>query len=387
MHKVFSLFFALLCFAIYPSHSLATQSLPLKLAARPSLKEVKIFNGENRKHLAYEIYVENFDQKPIQLLELEILEIYASGKRQSHKLNGEGLKKIYSSISGEALKAQDPILKPGEAAVLYVFLDFSSFSTENPVVLEHKLQMKAANAGPEIYSIPFASIKTSDLPVIQLSSPLKGKNWFSPNAPSNFSIHRRVIIPLEGTPRIPERFAVDWVKIGENGFSYQGDPTKNESYHAYKAPIYAAAPGKVIAVKDGIPENTPTAKSMAVPITLESIGGNYVMVHLGSHQYAFYAHLIPGSIKVKKGDLLKTGDLIALLGNSGNSTEPHLHFHIIDNENPLRGEGQPFELNQFTHINYEMKLDEKEDPTYFKAKDRSTFNKQSFMNMELADFE
>ncbi len=388
MLKLFSLFFSLLAFSFFPglSHA-AAQPLPLKLAAHPSLKEVKIFNGENRKHLAYEIYVENFDTKPILLQEFEIREIYNSGKRQEHKFKGEELKKMYSSISGDPLKIQDPILKPGEAAVLYIFLDYSSFSTENPILLEHKLQIKAADASLESFNVSFPAIKISELPVVQLSPPLKGKNWFTPNGPANNSIHRRVIIPLDGTPRVPERFAVDWVKIGENGFTYQGDPSKNESYHAYKSPIYAAAPGKVIAVKDGIPENTPTSKSMAVPINLETIGGNYVMVHLGSHQYAFYAHLIPGSIKVKTGDILKSGDPIALLGNSGNSTEPHLHFHIIDNEDPLRGEGRAFELNQFTHINYEMKLDEKEDPIYFKAKDSQSFKKQSFMNMELANFE
>jgi murein DD-endopeptidase MepM/ murein hydrolase activator NlpD len=95
-------------------------------------------------------------------------------------------------------------------------------------------------------------------------------------------------------------------------------------------------------VKDGIPENIPGATSRAVPITLETVGGNHVIIDLGKGRYAFYAHLQPGRIPVKVGDKVKRGQVIGYVGNSGNSTEPHLHFHISDGNSPLGSDGLPY---------------------------------------------
>jgi murein DD-endopeptidase MepM/ murein hydrolase activator NlpD len=68
---------------------------------------------------------------------------------------------------------------------------------------------------------------------------------------------------------------------------------------------------------------------------------------LGDGVYAFYAHLQPGSIKVKVGDKVRRGQVLGLVGNSGNSTEPHLHFHLSDANSPLGCEGLPYSLTAF----------------------------------------
>jgi len=102
-----------------------------------------------------------------------------------------------------------------------------------------------------------------------------------------------------------------------------------------------------VAVKDGIPENIPGANSRAVPITLETVGGNHVILDLGNGRYAFYAHLQPGKIPVKAGDKVKRGQPVGLVGNSGNSTEPHLHFHISDANSPLGSDGLPYAFPSF----------------------------------------
>ena len=86
---------------------------------------------------------------------------------------------------------------------------------------------------------------------------------------------------------------------------------------------------------------------MAVPITLETVGGNHVILELAPGVYAFYAHLQPGSIRVKLGDTVNRGDPVGLLGNSGNSTAPHLHFHLTDGNSLLGAEGIPFEFDRF----------------------------------------
>ena len=82
--------------------------------------------------------------------------------------------------------------------------------------------------------------------------------------------------------------------------------------------------------------------SRAVPITLETVGGNHVILDIGNGHYAFYAHLQPGSLRVKMGDRVKKGATLGLVGNTGNSTEPHLHFHLADSNSPLGSEGIPY---------------------------------------------
>lgn len=130
--------------------------------------------------------------------------------------------------------------------------------------------------------------------------------------------------------------------MDKNGKTFSGDEKKNESYICYGQKVHAVANGVVTEVKDGIPQNVPGMDSRAVPITLETVAGNHIILDIGNGVYAFYAHLQPGSLRVKVGDRVKAGQVLALLGNSGNSTEPHLHFHLIDRNSPLGGEGLPF---------------------------------------------
>jgi murein DD-endopeptidase MepM/ murein hydrolase activator NlpD len=74
------------------------------------------------------------------------------------------------------------------------------------------------------------------------------------------------------------------------------------------------------------------------------------MVGLGQGRFALYAHLQPGSLRVKLGDKVKAGEVLALLGNSGNSDAPHLHFHLMDANSPLGAEGLAYELETFTQL-------------------------------------
>src|SRR5262249_42152682 len=134
--------------------------------------------------------------------------------------------------------------------------------------------------------------------------------------------HRRALIPVDGKVRIAQRFATDWVLIGADGQLFQGDPAHNENWYGYGVEVLAVADGRVVEVKDGIPENVPLTGEFAVPITLETLGGNYVLVDLGEGHFAFYAHLQPRSLRVQVGDPVQRGQVLALLGNSGNSDAP-----------------------------------------------------------------
>jgi hypothetical protein len=225
---------------------------------------------------------------------------------------------------------------------MWITLDASK---EVPSRLGHRLGWKIGD-DPEEGTLGCPSIPVEKQPVV-IHPPLTGAGWLAANGPANASGHRRALIPVGGGAHIAQRFAIDWLQLRDDGLSFTGDRLDNKNYRCYGSDVLAVADATVVTVKDGIPQNVPGVNSRAVPITLETVGGNHVILDLGGGKFAFYAHLQPGKIRVKNGDRVKAGEVLALLGNSGNSTEPHLHFHICDRNSALACEGLPYHLNGF----------------------------------------
>ncbi len=122
-----------------------------------------------------------------------------------------------------------------------------------------------------------------------------------------------------------QRRAADLIIRGADGRSHKGTGRRNEDYFVYGKEILAAAPGTVVTAIDGVPDNEPGSMNPLCAV------GNCLIIDQGSHEYAVYAHLKPDSLRVRRGDKVRTGQILALCGNSGNSSEPHLHFHLQDN--------------------------------------------------------
>jgi hypothetical protein len=94
----------------------------------------------------------------------------------------------------------------------------------------------------------------------------------------------------------------------------------------------------------------PEQVSGALPqrISLDEADGNSVILDIGGGNYVFYGHFQPGSIRVKKGDRVRRGDVLALVGNSGNSSAPHLHFHVMNGPLSFSSNGLPYVVDSFT---------------------------------------
>jgi murein DD-endopeptidase MepM/ murein hydrolase activator NlpD len=259
--------------------------------------------------------------------------------------------KAASRLGGAPPGADGSVLPAGRSTLVYVWASVPD-GTPVPRQLQHRLIVSPPD------SVTAARRDTLDGYVVTartatprvISPPFAGGPWLAANGPSNTSGHRRTAIPLAGEARIAQRFATDWIKIGPDGGVFHGDSTKNANWYGYGTSVIAVADGIVTEVKDGIIENVPMSPTMAVPITLETVGGNHVILDLGDGVYAFYAHLQPGSLKVKLGDKVKRGQILGLLGNSGNSTAPHLHFHLTDGSSPLGAEGIPFVFETFEQL-------------------------------------
>lgn len=121
-----------------------------------------------------------------------------------------------------------------------------------------------------------------------------------------------------------QRYAYDFIQR-KDGYSYKGDPLKNESYYAFGQPLYVPADGKVVSVLSNIPDNEPVGKmNPKVP------AGNEIVIAHSNGEYSVIGHMKKGSALVKVGDRVKTGDKLGLVGNSGNSSEAHLHYQVSD---------------------------------------------------------
>jgi murein DD-endopeptidase MepM/ murein hydrolase activator NlpD len=242
------------------------------------------------------------------------------------------------------IAAEKSRLAPGGERIVYMWVSVDRPS-DVPAAIHHRISVKIGEYAEEL-SVDTMPVAVSTA-TPRISSPLRGDHWLAGNGPSNSSGYRRALIPVDGRAAIAQRFAIDWVRLGNDGHTYQGDKLDNKNYYAYGVDALAVADGVVTEVKDGIPQNIPGENSRAVPITLETVGGNHVIIDIGNGNYAFYAHLQPGSLRVKLGDKVHRGQVVGLVGNSGNSTEPHLHFHIANSSSPLGSEGLPYALSSF----------------------------------------
>lgn len=137
-----------------------------------------------------------------------------------------------------------------------------------------------------------------------------------------------------------QRFAIDLL-VMEEGQSYAGDPAQVENYHCWDRPVLAPAPGRVVSVVDGLPDQ---AIGQADP---RNPAGNHVVVDFGHGEFGFLAHLRQGSVAVSEGQPVAAGQVLGRCGNSGNSTEPHLHFHLQTSPYLGEGEGLPAQFRRY----------------------------------------
>lgn len=126
---------------------------------------------------------------------------------------------------------------------------------------------------------------------------------------------------------LPQRFAYDFFIVNEEGKSFQGDKKDLHNYYCYGKEVLAPADGTVVAIKNNFPDCRIMDNGQPDPDTPD-IGGNRIIIKHSANEYSAICHLMPKSIMVKKGQTVKRGDIIAKCGNSGNTTEPHIHFQI-----------------------------------------------------------
>lgn len=183
-------------------------------------------------------------------------------------------------------------------------------------------------------------------PVV-IGSPLRGSGWANSNGCCGdpTSPHRNTLLAWDGSYVTPEMFAIDWVRLaGDRAF--RGDGKRTTDWACYGEPLYAVADGTVVSTRDGMPDIPPFTENPNLR-SPRDYPGNNVQIRLRPGVYAGYAHLQPGSVRVRPGQRVRSGQMIGRVGNSGNTSGPHLHFGIQARPD-LLSESLPFEIDRYT---------------------------------------
>jgi murein DD-endopeptidase len=309
--------------------------------------------ADGRAHLLYELRVTNVAPIPIELLGFEVFGGNVDVPLASYR--GEALKTLAVPVenvlvSFEPIGGAGKALTIGEGRAVLLFVDLTlGAHVRMPEELRHRFSfdIKGNAALERTVNGPVVGVVQEPPPV--LHAPLRGSSWIAFNSLATFD-HRRAFQAVDGRLRIAQRFAIDWMLLGHDERLFHDDAKSNANFYGYGAEVLAVTDAQVADLKDGLSDNLGSTERSSRSITLDNALGNYVILDLGHRRFATYAHLQPGSLKVKLGDAVKAGQALARLGNSGNSDEPHLHFQLTDANSPLGAEGIPYELEMFTQL-------------------------------------
>ena len=339
--------------------------LPLPTSARERGPRVEIVCPSapipvaiNRaKVLVYELHITNFDTVPLTLKNLEIATngenvapiLKLEGDKLALAMTRVGAIMMMMSSNNTSTSPDTRTIDPGGRNVLFLWVELPG-DRPVPANLKHRLVFSFKPAGADRVSDTI--LESFEVPVRQdsvpkLSPPFNGGIWVAGDGPMNNANHRRSIFAIDGHTYSPERFAIDWVKVGPNGDSRHDGASKNENWWGWREPVLAVADGEITEAVDQFPDNEP---KVLPPVTLDNIGGNHIILKIAPDRYVTYAHLQRGSIKVRSGVHVHRGDALAMLGNSGNTTGAHLHLQVTDRNSVLESQGVPFVLEGFTYL-------------------------------------
>lgn len=376
--------FWVFCLFILPVYSYAENLSSLTISV---LKPPVPVIVSNRNYLIYELEIVNLSDRDVNLA---LVEVNDQAGKALLAYSGSMLRaNIAFFQEGKKVENHDNMIKKGAVAFVYLWVETPSEAI--PESLQHRIwfvDVVADKTEAVAESISFLLPLTSEK-LLRIKHPVRGANWIANNGVSPWSDYRRAILPIDGKFYLPQRYAVQWQQICNDGRAVRGSVLNNEHWVAYGQDVLAVSDGTVVKVQDGITENVPT--QLPTPaLTSEQFSGNYVMLKITQRDrdyYALYAHLEPESIQVKVGDQVTEGQVIALLGNSGASRSPGLFFQITDADDPLKAEGVPYVFDEVTFAGQAQPL----DPEYglwkpVKMKDTRVVKEWLPMQNQLLDF-
>ena len=300
--------------------------------------------SDGRYHVVYEVQLVNASSLAWNVTRVSIVD-GADNRSVQARWSGRRVGDVLVDIATRQPRTR---LEPGQAALL--FLTYSAAKRSDiPRTLAQELRL--TNARPRGNAPRRANVISDATRLVRsspsnLGPPLQGSRWVAADGCCTAPRHVRSTQSYGGNLFTVQRYAIDWERLDEHNRLWVGDERVLTNWFGYGENILAVADATVVRAIDGLPNQVPG--SLPSSITPETADGNAVFLRLRDGRYVFYAHMIPGSVTVKVGDRVRRGQILGRVGNSGNSSAPHLHLHMMDRNAILSAVGYPYTFNAFT---------------------------------------
>ena len=325
-----------------PAGAETTAALRVQLAGAPQ----GVRGSDGREHLEYDVVATNAFPGPATLRSV----VVRGAGRRLLALRGPALGEATAPLA--STPPGELVIAPAASTVTQVDLVLprpaGRRSPRRLVTAVHYALPASAPARPVIGTTTVRVPAWVDrrAPVV-IAAPLRGGGWVNANGccADATAPHRSTIVPTSrGRFTTPETFAVDWTRVA-GGLLFGGDGSANADWPTFGAPLHAVAAGVVARARDGTPDIPPFTHNPGLR-TPRDFAGNSVILRIGPGRYACYAHLQRGSVRVHRGDRVRVGERVGLVGNSGNTDGPHLHFGIQARPDCL-SRSLPFEIDRY----------------------------------------
>jgi murein DD-endopeptidase len=312
-----------------------SRATPVEVSA--PFAPVTLTLNTTKEQLVYELHITNPQKVGVTLKSLRVAtpEVVLAEYKDAE---------LYRRITRPDLPNDYPtpqVIEPGKAAVVNLWIELPRKFAEGQ--LTHAVEVEVQQPTGPVPDTVEAAVTVRRPQPLELAPPLKGGYWIAIYDPVLKGGHRTAVYTTAGHPRIPGRFAIDFITLPPSGTWTRNPAIRPPDWNGFGSEVLAVADGTIAAAVDGTPDDLPQ------PVAPERAAGNHVAIDLGGGRFAFYEHLQQGSIAVKPGDQVKRGQVIAKLGSSGStSIGPHLHFHVADANSLLGAEGVPFVFDRYT---------------------------------------
>jgi hypothetical protein len=313
------------------------------LAAEVMAAPQSVVGSDKRRHLVYEVALVN--SAPITQVFKKVKVMDPERHRVLAKYDSpEEMRKIMTTSTSQAPGTDE--LAPNGAGFLFINVTLKPGSPM-PDRLVHRVKVRVPEADAS-FRVQGAKSRVNHRTASLISPPLVGKGWLNVNGCCDKSPHTRAIVSVDGVPWLAQRYAIDWIRADKQDRIFRGDFRKNKNWVCFKDPIVSVSRGVVVQTFDELEENTPP-----VPrgnLNAKTALGNHVVVRMPDGRYATYAHMHTGSVRVDVGDHVRPGQLLGLIGNTGSSTAPHLHFHVTAAASVVASSGTPYTFTEFRFV-------------------------------------
>ncbi|MCW2954178.1 MAG: Peptidase [Conexibacter sp.] len=294
---------------------------------------------DGRYHIAYELLLTNTSPLPARVERVEVRD--ARTGRTLSTLSGAALTANINPVAGTpaqpgedsgdpAPPARDPAAIPPSSASI-VWLDVAIRDrAQLPRALVQRVTTALTRPSGEVAhnTSPAGRVSLLQRKPAVLGPPLGAGIWVADEGCCTVPTHhRRSLQTIDGELIVSQRFAIDWMKLDAHHRAWSGRPTDPASYFSWNEPEYAVGAGTVVAAQDGLRDYPVPHGPHPAPALDEALGNN-VIVRIGPATYVTYAHMRSGSVRVRVGQRVRRGQLLGRLGNSGNSSTPHLHMQV-----------------------------------------------------------